>query len=697
MESITFLLDGQDRGQPLNWDEFGVTIQFQKDSRATFASFDSDLIFSGSAYNYISAAKDESGYCHLIDVEVLDTCNSQARSLVKGYIVLTDCEFDLDKCQVKTKLVDDSFQARINNNKSICAFLNTPTTKNNEPLTDPYLIHPSGQIIGGFRNPSNGDYYLWVGVKGAWSVFNCFKILVAFMSDNKVEFESEYFRYGDGRAYFIVSGGRLRASAAFTNLETAYPTTSFVTLYTAFANKLNLGFAFKRGTSGKPILVIEQKSFFENNPAGFYLDDVPGVITSFDSASIYANIALGSGEYKEEWEGNNNNARLSMPQIRFRGFKDETFGLCGECNVDTTNNLTTKGIIFDSNIIEDIIKYANENYQDEPVCIEVQLTSIADAYLDAGNVISPAIANQVDIFGINRFYFNTSLTNDNQAANNIDGVPCSIWDYYQGYDANNTVVEVENSGAAPIPDPDHEMQLDTSITYYSDSTTPMPSGAHGAGHYALFQTEINDPGGNFTPNETYIIPAPGIYTFTCKLARHAPVNSPLNPAGALINWQIILRRFAPNDILISSDGGASFISFATTNEEQTHVFTIFANEGDKIKFDVAAQTSYVLSPVFLSLYSSIVPALTQSLTVSGQPIQGGKLQPADPSKLQLINNKFKYPLTRSQVLSLINDTTQGLEFSRDIYPHGMRLNNINRITVSSINRGIADFDLRQKI
>lgn len=59
------------------------------------------------------------------------------KRLTLGYIIVSECAFQLDKCSVQTKLYDNSFSSKINNNKSIPFPLNSIITKNSQTIIPP--------------------------------------------------------------------------------------------------------------------------------------------------------------------------------------------------------------------------------------------------------------------------------------------------------------------------------------------------------------------------------------------------------------------------------------------------------------------------------------------------------------------------------------------------------------------------------
>lgn len=671
METLRFILDGSDRGQPDNWKEFGATIQFQKDSGGVFASFDNDLTFSGNGFAYINSKRSNGVFCDRISVTVVDSCNSDERVLTKGYILLTDCEFDHDKCTVKTKLLDDGFQTRINNNKSIQFYSNTPTTKNGETITEPYTSLTNQQRAKLFV-PSTGNYVFPDKFAYGWSAWWAFSMAVQFMSDGTVGFASDYFLTGGGKETFITSGKAIRNGDASPFLY------SFADIYNAFTRKRRLGFGFERDSTGRPVLRIEPRSYFENNPSVVQLNDIPGLITSYDKESIYANIALGSKEFLEEWQGNNSEATLSFPQVRFRGFKEEQFGLCGDCNVDATLQLTTQRVVFDTNIIEDILIYQNQNYDETPVVIEWAFY-VGD---DAATVVSIA-AMATDIFGIGTFQYNPSFTNEQQATDQIAGVPCSIYDYYLGYDPADTPFQ----GASLVPDYSVEISDTPQYQYYSALF----------GFYMNFATEVFDVGGNYLPTSPtgsrYVAPAAGVYSFFTRIKKEIGPST-----GAAIRQRIMFVRFnSAGDVIKTHYQTPQIVAEALSACAEAND-TFFMNEGDYVQVDMEFEVLFATSAVYDFATGNVYGGECDDENVifsgSGQPIQGGELEPADPNQFNVEISKFRYPLTRNQVRSLINNTTAGIGFTRELDLASIQDGNLSRISIPSIHRGFADFELK---
>lgn len=682
VDDFRILLDGRFLGS--NPNDFGIQITFDESLGSLLMSFENNVTLTGATYQYIKGFYDQNNYCKEVEVQAIYTCNNQSGKLItKGKILLSDCKFDIDKCELETKINDDGFQTRINNNKSIPYYSNKAATKNGAPILEPFESFTTGDILTPQRIemfiPRNGTFpgqYSY-----GWSAFNAFKMIASFMSDNEVGFKSEYFQHGEGKNYFITSGNSIRSQS---KAPFKY---NFQNLYSDLNKEKQLGFGFER-VNGKPVLRVELRSFFRGNSAAFELFDVAGITKRFDKERLFSTIGLGSQKFLEEWEGNNSNSILSFPQVRFRGFKGEEFGLNGSCNLDRQLDLITSNLIFDTNIIEDILIFDNKGFDEDPILIQVY------DYNDSADIVTTVIAHEIDILGIGTYQYNDDFTNDNQAANQIGGVPSSIWQYYQGLPP--TAWLIENEGADTSIDPlgnAHEMKLSQTPGYYSEPIEEDPiTGNHGSGHYVLFTDEITNPNGYYQSPQTYVVPAPGIFNVTADLWRRKPLNAPLNPVGTVIGWQILITRLNPNDSVIYQYASPFYTSFGNVDENKIFTSKLFANEGDRIVINVFAQSS--LEPSYLSLFSRPLDDEIQSFSGTGIPLQGGELQEFDPTKYKAVIDTFTYPLSFERIWALINDTTRSIAYTDTNDPLKLKRGDILKISIPALGKNDATFELK---
>lgn len=667
VDNLSILLDGQDRGFPK--EDFGLQIQYESGINGIFVSMENQVTLTGAAYKYIYE-KALLSYCDPIVVTVVYSCTGAASRVIQvGEIKLTECIFTKGKCSVTTKIYDDAYQSKINANKTIPFYSNNFKTKNDEVIVSPFApnVYQEAQMF----IPRTGVYISPAQFSYGWSAFNFFRIATAFMTDNEIDFESDYFLNGDGKYYMITSGKSIR-----TGLAAPFKT-SFEAIYTVLNKKKQLGFGFKR-QNGRTVFIIEKASFFRNNAPSIQLFDVADIVSRFDKERIYATIGLGSNEFKNEYEGTDG-AILSFPQVPFFGFKEEVFGLTGKCNLDRKLDLVTSNVIIDTNIIEDILMNDNQGHEESPVIIEWN-TYFGDAETELSNDAKP-----VDILGTGTFQYNSSLTNENQAANNINGVPGSIWDYYDG--GPNVVYAVDNSGpeSGPPLGSDHEMELSPSTQRYSEVT----------GHYLKFQNVFFDTAGSYIVPDRYKVTQPGFFTINADIWRRVPFNVPLNPVGSIINWQILITRIAQDGTILYEYASPSYIGSGNSDENQQFSKTFFANSGDFIAIDIAAQASLATS--YLSSYSffPVGPATIQSMNGVGVPLQGGELQPFDADAFRPAIQKFKKELSYSQVVAMLDDTAGSVAFTSEESDVLSLVNgDIVTVTIPSLGRNIATFDLK---
>lgn len=73
---IKFLIDGADRGQPTNADDFSVNITEDTSINTRIVSFDNDLKFTGGMYEYLYDILIDTGGCYLVNVETVLMCRN---------------------------------------------------------------------------------------------------------------------------------------------------------------------------------------------------------------------------------------------------------------------------------------------------------------------------------------------------------------------------------------------------------------------------------------------------------------------------------------------------------------------------------------------------------------------------------------------------------------------------------------------
>jgi hypothetical protein len=642
---IRFLIDGADRGQPTNADDFGFTIGEDTTINSRIVSFNNDLIFVGGVYEYIYDNLIYTGGCSLIKVQVQYLCAGVWKRLTNGYIVVSECVFDLDRCSVTTKLYDDSFSTKINNNKSIPFPLNSIITKNLESI-----VPPIQRKVMMFK-PSDGTYgYPCYGV----SIYDAFKHLVSCMSDNLVDFDSSYYSFdfaNDGNFDLVTTG------LSIIN-ETKDPAiVSFVDLFTALNKKIRLGMVVEVLPNQKPLLRIEPATYFNQQGVSLNLYNQPDITLKYDTAAQYASINFGSNPFLEQHECNNGETACTFFQNSFKGFRDETFGLIGECNTSNVLGLSSDKIVFDTNVIEDTYVHSNENYNNDTFIIESYWFVAEDK----------GYARQFDPYGIGQSVYNGDYTNDNVAFNWIGGYPNGIYSYIQGFNAGSTQVQA-TSNSSPLQSWNIS---DVFTSYYLATFRP----------YVKFGNEIIDPSNNFDFFK-YTIPYTGTYTFTTTI--------------------IVSNVYEAYAQLIRSDGAGVYIQDYTQLAILADPITMIAvcnitwivvcNEGDEVTANVWARVDDTFPSVTATIENTYDIYTTQFDAI-GEPFPN-VLQPVDPNSILRLIYNFERPLTMTEIEQILDNTSRPIAFGRWDDPLRTIEGYIKKVDVKSIIEQEASFELK---
>ena len=154
---LTFILDGQDRGQPINWKDLSESLTYDPINQVYSFAFGEEYVWQGNAYNYLTSRVTGGNLCELVSVEV----RMDGRLIVKGNIVMSDVTFHeyTNPRTATTTIEDDGFSSRVKNNKNIPVAPIFATSKNGAAISV-----PSPTYTTFFDN--TGNYALTANVAG---------------------------------------------------------------------------------------------------------------------------------------------------------------------------------------------------------------------------------------------------------------------------------------------------------------------------------------------------------------------------------------------------------------------------------------------------------------------------------------------------------------------------------------------------
>lgn len=680
---IEFIINGVQYEDPLNWDDFSIRLARDRSLNAVIVSYDVSLILGSDAYKYLNDLRLTNQYCEPLTVLIKYHCGSGAwYDLVRGYIFLTECRFNLTECTVTTRIFDESFSSFIGNNRSVP--FNTSADRSKELAPIPSVV-PYGLTT---FDPKTGIYDRVV--KG-YKLFDVFDSCVNFISNNKVKLISSFLSNvipGDSGAYnlFITSGASLRSTVI-----TPF-TTTFIQLYEAIRSKYNLGIGFQL-IDGVPHILIERNEYFLEEFVSTTIQEANDVIAYYDQQQLFNRVQFGSQTYTGQFDSIVDNNYLSFPDIAFRGFQDETFYVIGECNIDNILdcfNETT--IVIDNNTIEDIIIYNNNSYDKAPVLIEC-----------FGNV-SPFAARQTDPLNLGQTVYNGDLTNDNTAANFIGAVPNSIYSSYLGFDSADLpiITEIQTglgfADNCPTFSPAQTLLFDLDQTSDAVPTT-APFLSERVGSFIPYNTIVSDPGTNFNATTfTYTVPGPARFIFRARLDLQkcgtAPSGQVANVRFALtitdLEGNILQRIFSPYQNYF-----VRFISGAT-NFQMDYTFPeIVLNAGFNVSVDLQAFKNLSISdcPILINRNIGSGGRFSDFVTTEVEAIEGGELKEFDPNDYKRNAYTFKQPISFEQVRLLIENPFKQIRFTYGFHHLQTNKGFIDTVVISDFDKFDTEFTL----
>jgi hypothetical protein len=661
---IKFLIDGADRGQPIDADNFSVNVSEDKKINARIISYDNDLTFVGGVYDYLFSKLDQSGFCNLINVEVQYVCAGAWKRLTNGYIILSECSFKLDMCQVKTKLYDESFSTKINNNKGIPFSMLNAITKNLQPI-----LPPVG-LFGQFYNPDNGVYD--TNQILGYCVFDVFKYLISCMSDNLIDFASTLF-YKDfttnGDFILVTNGEAIRTRGPGEVII------SFENLYTALNRKLNLCMIFEKQANGRPLIRIEESSYLTQQGALVNLYDQPDITLGFDKDRLYSAVSFGSSPMLEA--ENCTDGTCTFTQTPFRGFRDETFGFTGECNTSSILELATKDIVFDTNVIEDVFRFDSKERKLDTFIVQCSWIASQSQYY----------ARQFDPYLLGQTVYNGDFRNIKVSDNWINGYPNSLYSFLNvSPPAGIASLEALSNFSGTYPPGEPFYTIDDG--YYSDfigyNGTSIP-----------LTNIVFDTGSNFD-GVTYTAPYLGIYsvTFYCILQSLFLLGSRTGRVGIIhynSDGQFINVYYGNT---VTKPNIQRIVNFVTTN--------ILMNQGDFLRLNSYgrfAGSGYPISNQVL-IDTTIDDGLPYgtSLYISAVPFQDNgldeELQAVNIDDVRAYNYSFERPLRMEEIENILDNTSRPIKFGQFDDPLRVIEGYINKVDIKSIIKQDASITLK---
>lgn len=431
-----------------------------------------------------------------------------------GLIFITDCTFDLYAQTVEIQLVDNSFFAKIENNKSIEFVIGSGRSKNGTDITG---VATSTQIKVLNNLPTPPLTYFPNTVTG-WSRYEAMKFLVAAMTDNQIGFYSDALQEYLDPVQNVMNQGYLFSGEALRDGPKQYgPNISFEYLYGDLAKLYNLVQYIDKDSNGNLRLRVERFDDIRQSSTISTQHVATSVNEMINSDTLYSCVRLGSKD--EDLDG-------YFPFTPFLSTFEEQFAMSYASNTDKELDLKMQALITDTNLI-----YYTQTQQ-----------GLADPDSNKDDEVFYIICrryNGVDwdekgtIFLSGQYFLNADISNLNVLTNNFSGLPATIFKTYidtfsTGFYANSSGPYIQQPALSTTQYATNLLELIATTAAGGTNWNGTGTGNFGTGivptnqFYLQFDNDsvapAYDGGGNYS-NTTfeYTIPTTGFYIFNAVL------------------------------------------------------------------------------------------------------------------------------------------------------------------------------------
>lgn len=529
--------------------------------------FSGDLEFFGADYHYLRRTFFNDG-CAIVPVTVTDICGLE----LQANLFLNDAEWRPDICTCTVQVVDAGFLSLIDQNMGIKAYVNVPRSKNDVDITSYVTIQNDLEFKS---NTAAGTSALnRQGVR----VYDAFKMLIGFMTDGLLDFESDLFFPNDVnqdvRIPTLVTADELRNGRA--DADVIFPYISFEDLYNDMQSLYNLSFHVQDG-----VFRIEEYSYFQQSQQTITLAAANKIEQKADPKSFYQKVKFGaqSGD-TEDFD--------YYPNITFLGFGTEEYHLGGQCNNRSILDLELTELITDPNTIMAALPIASGGNAD----FNSKAEDIFIVTFDSSNV-SVDYTHPVDS---NLRYYNQLMNNFQIALRWGDGIPFPIF-LFLGANQNGALSFLNSAYLPSYENFTGQVGFGAYLTFGNETPPngfdPNNNMSYSTDTFAINQlisplwVNINYYSNG---NTIYTVPVTSIYTVIFSL-RLAEINPATAAAISVFNSvsSAIEQWFNFDQTNVSVQNGAYVYSGSAT---------IAANAGDRIAIGLRNGTDILSDSIF---------------------------------------------------------------------------------------------------
>ena len=516
--SYRLTLDGQNF-DPQEWKDTEFVTGWEDDVYSTKGN--ASLTFTGDAYAYLVGRYDAS-YCNTVECKIY-ICDELRHT---GLIFLSEAQIDRIKCTISVSVSDVDWNALVKNKRKQVYYLDQDKSSNGTTITPAAASQIEFHYVTNYSTGSGGDP---VGANSTcYRVFEALQFLVAAMSDNQIEFVSDFFGSGgEGYNWMLVTGREIRLPGDADNLA---PGISFEDLYADLKALFNLRL-WTEDNSGTQRVRIEPFDYFRSLSVSTAISGVTQLTERVMAEEVYSTVKLGSRASRLASE----TPTTSFEPISYLGWSDETFNVRGDCVTDTSLDISVRNLIIDSNSIQAQIA-GEENKDDDVFLVATDGTSTL-AY---------------DFLGTGDYFYNFPFTNSTVS--------------------NRWSNRIHNAGFSD--------RGDANGSFEASPASNQSGFINGMASVIAFDNEISDPDTAYDPATlagVYTAPADGLYLFTVQGEFEVTYNAFEEP---FIEWvieiSVNLAEYETRRIRLNTVPGA------TIRYSITQVFGVNVLSGDDV-------------------------------------------------------------------------------------------------------------------
>lgn len=620
---LDFYIDGTLYDNPINWDEVNASIEFDPVNQITTIAHSADMKWDGDVYNLLYSGYLNNALCDLLEIVIKSPTDNNA-ILFTGQISIPKCSFEERARVVTVPIIDNSFGARIENNKNAKVALDSTQSKNGVSISaTEWFAEPFDPSTGSYAGQSCRGY----------TVHAAFEFLVDWMTDGAVLFRSDFFDpslTNDGAYDAVFSGIDLRN----VNQKVSAPKFSFQELFDLMRRVRNIGMGFQTDVDGTPIVRIEEIDFFRSNTDTLFLENVNKTELSFEQNILYTTIKVGSEIVKPNDCSTTCNASNN---VSYFGFETEYYTLTGECNSGSELTLTVDDpFIVDTNKIQEVVEFNQDTYDEKTFLIHLEPTG-------------PTQMAKSDPLGIGENWYNEAYTNGEILLRYQDYITGTL-SLFSLYNNTYNLFSVDgniNSGGPPFT----PFQCPTTITYQPD-----------------FNSVIYDPQSRFNTTTDRFTPVDeGVYQFDVG----CPINDAASiPISIVIDVSLVLQQYDSSGTLLATHT-VSLDTYITGNTCKMIEGTsdwISMDAGDYLECEfIFCQTNNPAAPPGQALltigYVALNPCDKQYWICTGSRVAIQDEQVNTGQKRQLSLTRFDYPIPFNDFQDFYSDTTKRIRIT----------------------------------